>query len=412
MISVGQIANYILGKYIVIDKIAFYINEEYIFNHYYNIMMEMDNSSFDILISDKFKSQKYSELRRKLTNNSWSIKYISEIRFSYKYKIMLSHIYFGGDMLQEGTLVSRTIVICQMIINKVRRMIGCKDKLLINAQYTQKMLAIYNIRFMYGADAGGVKFGEFNYVYDIFFCHGPRDSEIIRNLFKIPVFEMGYPRYDDYFKKIKDELYCKTLSKKYFCNKNKKTILWICTVSEYFSTIETYYSIILGLTETYNVIVRPHPIEIDPQYDRYKKNVFSLVSSGNFILSDNAFQDMTELYLISDYVVCDYGGSIFSALYMDKKIILINHKNVFKDLGIFSSTSMEVRKYLPYLDENNVDTLIKCLSSNIFWQESKNKREIARKYYFGNSNGGSAPLVAKKLRALLETTQAVPAELG
>ena len=254
---------------------------------------------------------------------------------------------------------------------------------------------------MYGADTGGIKFGEYNHVFDEFFCHGPRDSEIVKEKFNKPIYEMGYPRYDSYFDNLSDKAFKFGLLKKYLCNPKKKTILWIVTVSEYFSTIETYEDYMKQFVKKYNIIVRPHPLEIDPQYDRYNPKVHKIIYESDFIVSDDAYQNMSELYLIADYVFCDYGGTIFSALYLDKRILLMNHVNVFKDLPVFGSTSMEVRNYLPSVNINETKSFFEDFSNENFWIDRENLRQEGRHYYFGNNKIDSAKKTANRILKIL-----------
>ena len=37
-----------------------------------------------------------------------------------------------------------------------------------------------------------------------------------------------------------------------------------------------------NITDKYNVILRPHPLEIDPQFSRYNQKVFDIINSGVF----------------------------------------------------------------------------------------------------------------------------------
>ena len=57
MNSVKKITNYVFDRYKVIDKVAFYINEEYIFDHYSSVMEGLDSNIFDIVLEDKFKQK-------------------------------------------------------------------------------------------------------------------------------------------------------------------------------------------------------------------------------------------------------------------------------------------------------------------------------------------------------------------
>ena len=385
MNPIKNIVYYILDKHTSAPKIGFFINEEYIFDHYHNVMMELDNDRFDVILANKFKGDNYKKLIDRLISNSWNVVFLSDILYVIKYKILVSHLYLGGNTIDSGSVISRIVGAFFKIANKLIEKNGSIRFKEYPTQYFQNILGSYNIRFMYGADAGGQKFGEYNNLFDEFFCHGPRDSAIVREMFNKTVFEMGYPRYDCYFIKKDDAALKIRLIDEYLCDKNKKTILWICTVSEYFSTIETYAYAIQKLTTKYNIILRPHPLEIDPQYSRY----------------NNPYQDMSELYLIADYVFCDYGGTIFSALYVDKNILLMNHKDVHMDHGVYGSTSMEVRKFLPSINETDADRIDKYLSDPEFWSKAKQKRKEARINYFGSSKGNSSKLVANELIGIL-----------
>jgi hypothetical protein len=397
MNSVKKLTNYVFDRYKVINKIAFFINEEYIFDHYSCVLKSLDSSIFDIVLTDKFKQKKYQKLIDKLTLNSWNVVFLSDIFYLKKYKVLLTHLYLGGDRIDSGSLLFRV----KSIVFKLAKTIGINWPKEPPKQYFQNILGVYNIRFMYGADAGGVKFGKYNHLFNEFFCHGPRDSKIVREEFNRPVYEMGYPRYDSYFDNVNNKELKHSLLKKYLCDHKKPTILWICTVSEYFSTIETYEQYMQKLTDKYNVILRPHPLEIDPQYSRYNQKVYDIVNSDKFIVSNNPYQNMSELYLIADYVFCDYGGTIFSALYVDKNILLMNHKNVHMDAGVYGSTSMEVRNYLPSINEEEVDDIEEIIDNILPSSQAATKIKEARKIYFGNKIGACSTLVANKLEGLL-----------
>lgn len=397
MNSIKKITNYVFDRYKVTDKVAFFINEEYIFDHYSCVMERLDSNIFDIILADKFKQKKYGNLINKLTLNSWNVMFLSDVLYLRKYKVLLTHLYLGGNTASSGTIFLRV----KSIIFKLMKTIGIKWSKELPMQYFQNILGVCNIRFMYGADAGGVKSGKYNYLFDEFFCHGPRDSEIIRKAFNCPVYEMGYPRYDSYFDNLNNKELKYSLLKKYSCNHKKPTILWICTVSEYFSTIERYEGLMYSFTEKYNVILRPHPMEIDPQYDRYKKNVQDIVNSGRFIISSDPYQEMSDLYLIADFVFCDYGGTIFSALYVNKKIILMDHDLVSMDRGVYESTSMEVREYLPTISEIKGCDIDRKILDSRFWDNGSENKKKARRKYFGSHEGDSASKTAVRIMDIL-----------
>ena len=394
-----KLINYIFQRYSTINKIAFYIDQEYVFDYYFNVIKKLDSNSFDIVLSNKFQKNEYKDIINKLHSHSWNVVFLKDVLLLKKYKILLTHLYLGGDVVGNGTFLFRlkTIVLSSM------KKIGINYFKLPPDQYFQKKLGLYNIRFMYGADAGGIKFGKYNELFDEIFCHGPKDSEIVRKLFKGEIYEMGYPRYDNYFQNFNNKEFKNKLLKKHLCNDKKPTILWICTASTYFSTIETYQQSMEKLTEKYNVILRAHPKQINPLYSSYNQKVFDIVNSGKFIANQDTYQNMSELYLIADYVFSDYGGTLFSALYLNKNILLMNHKNVHKDAGIYGSTSMEVRNYLPSINEEDFNDIQEIIDNVLPSSQVEIKTKEARKIFFGENKGGTCSnLVAHKLKILYQ----------
>ena len=132
-----------------------------------------------------------------------------------------------------------------------------------------------------------------------------------------------------------------------------------------------------------------------------KKKVHQIVNSGDFIVNTDAYQNMSELYLITDFVMCDYGGSLFSALYLNKKILLMNHKDAYLDEGVYTSESIELRKYLPSINETDAHGIKEIFDDQkIFFL--KEKYQEARNIYFGtNKSSECSKIVAQKLEKTL-----------
>ena len=391
---------YITGKTTAVDKIAFLINENYMFDHYENIMENLSPQKFDLILVDTFKNVEHNNILDKLLAKGWTVKFLQDVIYNYKYKILISHVYFGGSTVKSGSIFSRSVNVFIKVINNLLKIININIE--VRQQYLQNIIAETNVRFMYGADAGIKSFYEYgnNYceLFDHFFCHGPEDARITKRLFDKPIFVMGEPRYDHFFEKLHDQVYLCNLRKKYSIDHKKESILFITTVNDYFSTIETYAERIKNLSLNYNVIVRPHPLEIDFKSSKFNQKVFDIVTSGDLIFCGDLYQDMTELYLLADYVFCDYGGSIFSAIYMNKRIILLNHEAVKKDEVVTNSTAMEVRKYLPSIDQEETDFLNYL---NTDWSRYDNNLKKARAFYFGKINADASKRAARYLSNML-----------
>lgn len=398
MIKIEKLFRFIFNLYKFDKKIAFYINEEYMFDHYLSVIQKLDYKKFDIILANKFKNDKYEKLVSGLLEKSWNVVFLNEVFHIKKYKVLVSNHFFGGNTSSNSFKERMLSLLGSIPLAKKLKVLQNLPK-----QYFQNVLGLYNIRFMYGADVGGSKFDKkYNNLFDEFFCHGPRDAGVINDKFFGRVFEMGYPRYDNYFSKLENKELKSSLLKKHACNPKKTTILWIVTVSEHFSTIEKYAHLMKKLTGKYNVILRPHPLEIDPQYSRYNSKVHKIVKSNEFLVSTDAYQNMLDLYLVADYVFCDYGGSIFSALYLDKKILLMDHEEVKKDIEVYESTSLEIREYLASISKDSAETSLKNICNPLFWEEKEPARLEARSRYFGNNREGSSLKAAKRLMKILE----------
>ena len=224
---------------------------------------------------------------------------------------------------------------------------------------------------------------------------------MVKEKFKGIIFEMGYPRYDDYLQiSAKKE----NILKKFQCDPKKPTIVWLCTTDKYFSSIISCHKYIEKLSFEFNIILRPHPLEIDPQYDRYNNEVHRIVKSSKLIINFDPFQNMSELYAISDLMLHDYGGTIFSSLYMSKKILLLNHRQAILESLVKGTTSIEIRKYLPAIDEKNFQNLEEIIKKNLFSSKNMTKIKKTRFIYFGNKKIGMCSNLARdRLNKLLNS---------
>lgn len=391
---------YIFNKPQTINKIGIFINEQYTLQFYENILNKLEIDNFTIILADKFKHKKHEKFLNKLKSCNYNLVFLKNILYVKKYKILLSHVYFGGDTVKAETLITRLKISLTHLFKKV----GLKFFRISNQQFFQKKIGFYNIKFMYGLD-NNFKKKTYDNLFDEFFCHSHKDAEYHKKNFNSKIFIMGYPRYDNYLQNKDNKEIKEKLKKKYLCSFEKPTILWICTISESFSTIVTYSKYIEMLKDKYNIILRPHPIEIDPKQRRFNKKVFDIVNSKKFILSLNSSQNMEELYLISDFVFCDYGGSVFSALYCCKNILLLNNKNHIYDENINESTSLEIRNYLPSINESNCNkNFVSIIENKLLLSKKMNKINNARKIYFGNViNQSCSESTSNRLKKILSS---------
>lgn len=384
---------YIGNKYITISKIAFWINEEYTYDHYKNVLMLLDKGKFDLILESKFRSNRHDEFLSELRRSKWNYYFIDEVLDVSKYIYLVTHLSFGEAPLELPSFFKR---ISHVLRSGVRYFLGKFHVSVFEnnvKQHFQLRLGYKNFRFMYGADLPD-RLWVSNRLYDLFFCHGPFDSNEMMQLYKKPTIIMGYPKYDNNF------LVDYRAEKPFSVSTDKKTILWIPTVSTEFSTIETYVDAIKVLACNYHIILRPHPLEVDPTSSRYKQNVREIVDSGLFLTSSEAGANLSHLYAMADIVLTDYGGSIFSAVYLEKRVLLLNHPSAARDKGIVESNSFDSRQYLPSIDPDDAHLIESYISDDEFWEKWRMSQLTFREKYFGHVRGGSAAIVATYLDSL------------
>ena len=153
-----------------------------------------------------------------------------------------------------------------------------------------------------------------NKYYDGILCYGPYHEDKFKLKHKISTQQMGYPRFDKYFKPgFERDL----LIKKFKCDPKKKTIVWLPTWTN-LSSLDKYYKAISSIKRDHNIVVRPHPTLKIKNPEIYKK-----LSNVDFNYIDDSDDDNVQLYLLADLMLFDYGGPMFGALYLKKNFAFL-----------------------------------------------------------------------------------------
>ncbi len=256
-----------------------------------------------------------------------------------------------------------------------------------------KDIAVFNVRYIYGLGIEKWHYSDWNKYYDIILCFGPYQAErlmIFENSMKI---QIGYPRYDSFFN---HNFGYMELLKKYNCKSDKKTILWLPTVGP-MASIESYAESISNLTDDYNVIVKPHPHSFT--YEKEKTDLLEKYPF-NYIVKETS--DISELFFISNFALCDYGGTAFGAIYTDKNLLLLNVNEREKDV-LYSDDSADVfirKEILNIEPENNDNVLRDIIKNNDYWKSQSLIRNTLRTKYFAPYFGFSANIMASVLNNL------------
>jgi hypothetical protein len=260
------------------------------------------------------------------------------------------------------------------------------------SQPLTKALGHRQVRFMYALGKAKHNFASWNAHYDLILCFGPWQAERLRECCDAVPFQMGYPRYDAYFR---DTSLQGTVPVDLNLDPTKKTVLWLPTWLE-LSSISRYADAMAGLCERYNVIVKTHPLSAEAPADagameQLKQYPFTAVITWVY--------DNLKLFRCADFVVCDYGGTAFGALYLDKNLLLLNVPGAEQDeLTGDASPDILLRNDIFSLDPDTRWQLAERLADDQLWQQQAAVRQHLRRHYFAPSYGFSAELAVLALR--------------
>jgi hypothetical protein len=117
--------------------------------------------------------------------------------------------------------------------------------------------------------------------------------------------------------------------------------------------------------------------------------------------------ESSRLLDVADYVFCDYGGSIFTAIYNDKNVILLNANNdsyVKKHFGE-NSPELLIREEIINFYPCQHKKLLMAMNTVSIWEQQKEIRQKIREKFFVKNTQPAAKIIAKILcKDLLSAT--------
>lgn len=260
--------------------------------------------------------------------------------------------------------------------------------------YLLPALAANNVRFLYDLGADSWNFAEWNQLYDAFLCFGPWHQDRLA-AFAGPKLQMGCPRFDRFFTSPCDR---NQQLRELGCDPAKPVVVWLSTLGSYHGVIPHYAEAVSRLSARYNVIVKPHPFSWTQEPGHLaalEQHPFTAVIRQPF---DNVI-----LFQLADYVIADYGSSLFDALYTDCRVLLLDHPEYpGRDTDDLLTTDTEqwLRRYLPHLNLAHAGQIEACLESPRLWQEQAEVRAWLREKFFANYYGCASRIAAYQLSRL------------
>lgn len=240
------------------------------------------------------------------------------------------------------------------------------------------------VRFMYALGKAKHNFAGWNTHYDLILCYGPWQAERMKSCCDVVTFQMGYPRYDDYFKFSVPAI---ALPSGKLLDKSKKTVLWLPTWKE-LSSLHHFSDVMGSLCEAYNVIVKTHPLMAAREPEK-----LDVLKAYNFHSVITKAFDNLDLFRLADLVVCDYGGTAFGAIYLDKPLLLFNLPDAEKDpLVGEDSPDLTLRQEIINFDIKDRWQLKEAIETDNIWHKQAEIRRRLRHDYFFPSYGFSAEM--------------------
>ncbi len=381
----------------IIDRVAFFIHAPLLIKHYSAVWRLLNPESFEIILADGQQGTSgwsRDSLRDELADFG-KVRDQSDLRARgerYRYLVTnharVPNAHYDSDHKGLHARARRRLLTLQ---SKVQRRMGVGRRRDLAAPYSPlRTLAKHNIRFMYGADLSGFSLGEENWAYDLFLCHGPADAGAVSQRFSGKVLQMGYPRYDDFFARDPKDQY--RLKRELGVDPNKPLVLWLPTVGRKTCFFGPYLEAVANLMPRYEVLFRPHPFTAE-----WHPDAFAALKRYPFVVRDDALFDLNRAHAASDFVLCDYGGSPYSALYLDRQFLLLDHPAAAEDSATRYLPESDLRSYLPSLSPDQAGELGAVLDDKKFWREQKVSRSRISSHFFADRQGRSAQFVAETL---------------
>jgi capsular polysaccharide biosynthesis protein len=252
-------------------------------------------------------------------------------------------------------------------------------------------LAEKNVRFMYAAGKSGWNLSDWNSLYDLILCFGPYHAAEFAKRSDAVILQMGYPRLDGFFNGTID---VGQLQRRFHCDPAKQTVVWLPTWKT-LSSVGHFDRQVSALTATYNVVVKLHPLMLGSEPERV--TALQQYPFTDFIADAS---DNLPLYLLADFMLFDYGGPPFAAIYTDKRMLLLNVPNAANDpLTGEDSPDISIRQTIVNIDAEDGD-IARLLADDDLWEAQKKQRQALRKQYFAPYYGFSAQVAALALSNL------------
>jgi hypothetical protein len=337
-----------------LNKMAFIIPNNVVLDHFKNIFPYLDKGSFDIIAVASLGYNICERLKEYALQNYYSYFLLNDIfkkRYIYKLAIYWNPNYTGTIYVKGKPFNGM-----QLFAEKY-----------LHAQFKSTIEDWWLKKNQVG-------------LADYIICVGDYFKHRYEKLgIKAKIYPLGSPRFEKY--DLTQEAANKTyVITKYNLNIDplKKTILWVPGHTNV-DSLQSFGPIINRLNDDFNIIIKPHPHRYK-EIANYGEIITSLLPDA-FVLNDI---DTIELFPLADFIFCDYGGSVLTAIKADKNVLLLNAENtddVKRYIGL-ESPEILIRDKIINFSKNQEKDIITALYNTEIWERQKEIRKEIREYFF------------------------------
>ncbi|MDR1147734.1 MAG: CDP-glycerol glycerophosphotransferase family protein [Spirochaetaceae bacterium] len=328
-----------------IDKIAVIANLRFSIEHLSNILSYMDSTEYDIVYLGSTRLAGCLEYARKNNCKVVSVQALIKRRAAYRLAVTIC---------------------CDNIVQR----------------YGIEFIAQKIFMVQTAIDGSPPYFtdGVSKLPYDYLSCCGAYQKRRIENYIKPDrLFMPGYPRITNHHAdKIQTEQIIYSKAKRGI-NCGKKTILWLPSHTRT-TSIYTFAPMLAKIQTEYNIIVKPHPLLLNVEK-------FMRKSAPEIIVINNVPNE--KLFPAADFVICDYGGSVFLAIMADKNVLFFNARDSEAPPAVLPENVPElvIRDRIINFYPDEKDKFFAALKDDDIWEKQKEiRRQIRAEFFTDNPN--------------------------
>ncbi len=398
------------------NKIAILINWPREIDMYYRLIKAIPTKKIEIIVNDiksieKGRQDSYKIIKNILIKKKIKFSYFSKVYKKRRYKVIIST---GETCSQKITFTSLLKFFYSNSFGLIIK-VSNLDKLFLllfnkpltaefhrsnlgSIWYPERTIGKEVVKFPDGMDLKikNYPYPEYRNIFDIYLTLGKFETKLIKKKFsKKKCYEIGYLRYE---KLEKRKILCNKIKNEFKLDKKKGIVFWTPTHidgNDEAENINLWIKKIKEIQKNFNVIIRPHPktLMLNPKIVRELKKL-------NYFVDKDHNRKIGELFKVSDLVISDYGGTIFSAIYFEKPILILNIsrkskfvKNLINNLSLDISVRKKLINFNPNISSEELKRKFKLL------KQKKYKRKIhkLKKYYFGVERGNTIVRLKKYL---------------